>query len=622
MHQTLKNIALITIIGGLNSSAWAEGNERVIVKFAEGRRAQGISLLTNLRATVHHNLSRHNAMAVSLPARAVQGLTRNPNIESVEVDYPRYLTSLYSDDAGDPTVGQLRPYAIFQSEADQVTLDMANAKRVCIIDSGLAYIGQGETGGANPDFSQTNITGDSDSGTGNWYQDGGPHGTHVAGTIAALDNEFGVVGMAPGTPLHIIKVFNEAGWGYSSDLAYAAGKCQDAGAQIISMSLGGGGANSVEENAFNQFTANGGLVIAAAGNDGNAVRSYPAGYKSVMMVGANDSDNQIASFSQFPSCTVETGRGKRITTETADGYCVEVTAGGVDTLSTYPGGGATLASLSADDAGYAASSMENSGSVSSSTYYFGLGGVVDTAAAGNICVIDRGDFSFYDKVRNCEDSGGLGAVIINNESGMLYGTLGVTNDTTIPVVGVALEDRASLVGASSISIVIGASDYGYMSGTSMATPGVSGVAALVWSNFPTCTGTEIRDALKATAEDAGVSGKDEYFGYGIVKARAAVDYLQANPCAGGAGGGGGGDPEPAVLTASGSRSRRGRNLNISWSGFSSINVDIRFEYSGGPSSFTIVNDGAETFNGDANTVYTVTVCESGSTTQCAPAFNL
>ena len=74
--------------------------------------------------------------------------------------------------------------------------------------------------------------------------DEGGHGTHVAGTIAAADNSYGVVGMAPGNPLHIIKVFNDAGWGYSSDLAHAANKCSQAGAEIISMSLGGGGANT------------------------------------------------------------------------------------------------------------------------------------------------------------------------------------------------------------------------------------------------------------------------------------------------------------------------------------------------------------------------------------------
>ena len=120
------------------------------------------------------------------------------------------------------------------------------------------------------------------------------------------------------------------------------------------MSLGGGGANSTEENAFKNFVAAGGLVVAAAGNDGNSVRSYPAGYSSVMMIGANDADNNIADFSQYPSCS--SGRGKRVTTD--ETICVEVTAGGVDTLSTYPAGGASLSAMSADGVGFASSAME------------------------------------------------------------------------------------------------------------------------------------------------------------------------------------------------------------------------------------------------------------------------
>ncbi|MDX1570578.1 MAG: S8 family serine peptidase [Xanthomonadales bacterium] len=610
----------VAISGALATTATAQtdqGMERVIVTFAPGKGPQGRQFVASQGAEVNVDLSRYNAVAVTMPAAAVNGLTNNPHVVSVEVDQPRYLMGLYNDDAGDPTTTQLTPYAIYQSQADQVILDTANAKRVCVIDSGLAYSGQGETGGPNMDFHDSNITGDNDSGTGNWFEDGGPHGTHVAGTIAAVDNGFGVVGMAPGNPLHIIKVFNEAGWGYSSDLAYAAGKCQDAGSQIISMSLGGGGANSTEESAFDQFTAAGGLVVAAAGNDGNTTRSYPAGYKSVMMIGANDNNNAIASFSQHPSCTVTSGRGKHATTETDDGYCVEATAGGVDTLSTYPAGGATLASLEADGVGYAASAMENQGFASGATYFMGLGDAVDSGANGSICVIDRGNISFHDKVANCENSGGIGAIIINNESGMLYGTLGTSNTTTIPAVGTALEDRTALVGASSATINIAAGDYGYMSGTSMATPGVSGVAALVWSNHPTCTGTEIRNALKATAEDAGAAGKDDYFGYGIVKAKAASDYLAANGCEGG-----GTEPPPpsGEMTASGSRSKGGRQLDITWDGFSSISVDINFEWSTGSQSFTVANDGSESFNGDKNTTYTVTVCEAGSTTACASSF--
>ena len=461
------------------------------------------------------------AAAFTGNSAAVSALRNNPMVEYVEFDAKRYPLAIYNDDLGDPSTTQLTPYAIYQSQADQVTLQMSSAKTVCVVDSGIAG-SQGETGGFNADFDWSNITGTNDSGTGNWNADGGAHGTHVAGTVAAADNGFGVVGMAPGNPMHIIKVFNDAGWGYSSNLAKAAADCISGGADIITMSLGGGRANNTERNAFANFAANGGLVLAAAGNDGNNSRSYPAGYEEIMMVGANDADNNIASFSQYPGC--------RIKGKTKDGHCVEVTAGGVGTLSTYPAGTAAVASMSADGTAYATAAMENTGSASGATYNMGTAEATDSGAAGKICVIERGNISFHDKVLNCENSGGIGAIIYNNEPGMLYGTLGSPNSTSIPAVGAAQEDGAALLAASTASVSIAASDWGYMDGTSMATPGVAGVAALVWSNHPSCSGEQIRSALKATAEDGGAAGKDVYFGYGIVKAKAASDYLTANGC--------------------------------------------------------------------------------------------
>lgn len=463
-----------------------------------------------------------NWFAVDLDKESQTTMRGKSGFRSMEVDAVRYPFSLYNDDAGDPTAQQLTPYAIYQSQANQLALQ--GGQKVCIIDSGLDA--------SNNDFNWGAITGDNDSGTGSWNVHGGPHGTHVAGTVAAADNGFGVVGMAPGVPLHIIKVFNEAGWGYSSDLAFAAQKCTNAGANIITMSLGGGGANSTEENAFNTFTNNGGLVLAAAGNDGNNVRSFPAGYASVMMIGANDGDNNIADFSQFPTNTKTTGRGKKVTTITDDGFGVEVTAGGVDTFSTYPAGLASLSSLTVDGAGVASAATDNTGSASGVTYFMGTGESTDSGASGKVCVIDRGVISFADKINNCGNSGGIGAIVVNNEPGVIYmDVAGVT--TSIPAVGAAQEDRAAIVGSSTASISIGASDYGYMSGTSMATPGVAGLAALVWSNNPNCTGTEVREALKATAEDQGAAGRDDYFGYGIAKGADANAYLAGQACGGG-----------------------------------------------------------------------------------------
>ena len=573
-------------------------DDRYIIKVDESKKGIVKALAKKLGAEL--KVDGNGFIAASFAGKnlsQVKGLLNNPNIQLIEEDQRRMPLSVYSDTAGNPMTSQLTPYAVVQSQADQVNFNAAAGMKVCIIDSGLDR--------SNPDFAWNNISGTNDSGTGNWDENGGPHGTHVAGTIGASDNNIGVVGMAPGVDMHIVKVFNTDGWGYSSDLAHAANICSGAGANIISMSLGGGGANSTEENAFKAFTDNGGLVVAAAGNDGNNVRSFPAGYPSVMMIGANDNNNNIADFSQYPSCTETTGRGKKQTTTTNEAICVEVTAGGVDTLSTYPAGMATSASMSADGVDFASSAMENAGSVSGSTYYMGTAESTDSGANGNICLIDRGVISFHDKVQNCENSGGLGAMIINNEAGMLYATLGDTNATSIPAVGAAFEDRAVLLAANTVDITIGTSDYGLMSGTSMATPAVSGMAALVWSNHNGCTGTEIRDALKATAEDNGAAGHDDYFGHGIVKAKAASDYLTANGC------GGVTPPVGGDITAdaSGYRAKGKNKVDLTWSGAATSSVDI---YRNGSLRTTTSNDGSYTDSFRAYGSFTFKVCDQGS----------
>ncbi len=579
----------------LSSFSALADNDRYIIQVDNNAKGIVKALAKQSGAEIH--VDADGFIAATFSGKSlddVKGLLNNPHVKLVEADQKRVPLALFNDDAGDPTQTQLTPYAVYQSQADQVVFDSNAGMKVCVIDSGLDS--------SNADFNWSAITGDNDPGTGNWFENGGPHGTHVAGTIGAADNGFGVVGMAPGVDMHIIKVFNASGWGYSSDLAQAAQLCSQAGANIINMSLGGGGSNSTEENAFKDFVAGGGLAVAAAGNDGNSVRSYPAGYSSVMMIGANDADNNIADFSQYPSCT--TGRGKRVTTD--ETICVEVTAGGVDTLSTYPAGGASLSSMSADGVGFASSAMENTGTASAATYFLGLGDAVDSGAAGKVCVIDRGSVSFYDKVNNCELSGGVGAVIINNEPGMLYGTLGDTNNTSIPAVGAAFEDRT-----------IGASDYGYMSGTSMATPAVAGIAALVWSNHPTCTGEEIRSALKATAMDAGAAGKDDFFGYGIAQAADMNAYLTQNGCAGGNGGGtGGGDTGGTgelTLTATGYKVKGAQRVDLSWADATSSNVDV---YRDGTVIATTANDGAYTnaLSSKGGATYSYQVCEAGTTT--------
>ena len=73
-----------------------------------------------------------------------------------------------------------------------------------------------------------------------------------------------------------------------------------------------------------------------------------------------------------------------------------------------------------------------------------------------------------------------------------------------------------------------------MSGTSMATPAAAGVAGVVWSAYPQCSNQQIRSALARTARDLGPKGRDEQFGFGMVQAQAALDYLAKYGCKGGA----------------------------------------------------------------------------------------
>ena len=516
----LKTVCAATLLA-MGLSAQANVSERYIVTYDSN--SQGLKKGHQIKA------QGKNWFAVELDEKGKSALMAKAGLKNIEVDAKRFPMAAFNDSAGNPNTLQVTPYNYYQIQAEQLTY--MGGQKVCVIDSGLA-LGTGETGGPNADFDTSVITGDNNSGTGNWFEDGGAHGTHVAGTIGALDNNIGVIGMAPGVPMHIIKVFNDAGWGYSSDLAQAANLCAAAGANIINMSLGGGASSSVEEAAFNNFSANGGLVLAAAGNDGNNVRSYPAGYSSIMMIGGVDSDNNKYSGSQFPAC-VTSGKGKNRTVD--DTTCVEVVAGGVDVLSTVPSGTGAAASLTADVAPFATSAVgeTTSGTVSAATFFMGTAEVTNSGAAGKICMIDRGNISFEDKVANCENSGGIGAVIINNVDESALGfTLTSPTATTIPAVGAFLNDRASLLAASNASIAVESGDYAKFTGTSMATPTVAGASALIWSNNPNCSGEDIRAALRATAEDRGNAGRDDEFGFGIAKAAAANAYLANSSCGG------------------------------------------------------------------------------------------
>jgi subtilisin family serine protease len=134
-------------------------------------------------------------------------------------------------------------------------------------------------------------------------------------------------------------------------------------------------------------------------------------------------------------------------------------------------------------------------------------------------------------VSNCQASGGVGAVVYNNVAGGFGGTLGTTV-TTIPSVTASDTEGAAMKQqlGQTATITVKASNYAYYDGTSMATPHVSAVAALVWSYFPNCTASQLRSSLDKSAEDLGTAGRDTKFGYGLVRAKAAYDRIATLGC--------------------------------------------------------------------------------------------
>ncbi len=125
------------------------------------------------------------------------------------------------------------------------------------------------------------------------------HGTHVAGVIGAVaNNNVGIAGMAQ-VLLMAVKVMNDSGEGTDSKVASGINWAVAHGADIITMSLGVDGASTVLENAIDYASSEGVVTVAAAGNSGSSFISYPAAYTSVIAVGAIDSSNRRASFSNF-----------------------------------------------------------------------------------------------------------------------------------------------------------------------------------------------------------------------------------------------------------------------------------------------------------------------------------
>ncbi|HYR28378.1 MAG TPA: S8 family serine peptidase, partial [Thermoanaerobaculia bacterium] len=358
--------------------------------------------------------------------------------------------------------------------------------------------------------------------------DDGAHGTHVAGTIAAADNDSGVVGVAPYVRLWGVKVLNSAGSGNSETVVagidWVVKKKKEVGGNwIINLSLGSPNASSAERESVQRATDAGILIAAASGNESSAQRKvpviYPAAYPNVIAVGAIDEAERIADFSN-------------------QGPELDLVAPGVAVLSTIPKGLNFITSVAGRNRAYFADALDKSpgGGVTGEFVFCDLGhpGQFPPSVRGRIAVIRRGELTFAVKSRNAVDAGAIGVVIINNTAAPgISWTLqsetdpwSFTYDWPIVVVGMTQADGATLLTETGqITVSNDPDDYAFFNGTSMSSPHVAGAAALLWTLAPQAKASDIVNALTSTAVDRGTKGTDPVYGAGVLNIYAAAQLL-------------------------------------------------------------------------------------------------
>jgi subtilisin len=248
-------------------------------------------------------------VSAELPEAAIAQLQRRADVTYVE------------DDGEWQAMNQSSPWGINHiyapiawSEATGAGVDVA------VLDSGIDYdhedLAGNVAGGVNWVGKHPKRDGSMDP---SLYDDVLGHGTHCAGTIAAVNNGIGVVGVAPEARIWAVKVLGDNGRASWTDVAQGVEWCIDKGdIRVISMSLGGSYSTTLDNACAAAYAANI-LIVACAGNAGGAVE-YPAAYESVMAISAINSSNQLAGFSNF-------------------GPEIDLTAPGVGVLSTVPENG-------------------------------------------------------------------------------------------------------------------------------------------------------------------------------------------------------------------------------------------------------------------------------------------
>lgn len=545
-------------------ASFVQAKDRYLVTFKskQGQKAMETYFASEAASTAGMQKSLKNVKSIILKTKNknyINKLRNHPEVVSVEAEFfipspkpvngfqmakmvvTRKAKPLETGDAGVPVLkqGEATPWgilAVHAGEAWEQSAAGANA-RVLVLDTGIDQNHPAIQ--ANFEQGKNFVEGEDGQVNAADYVDHEGHGTHCAGTVLGAYNEAtGFTGVAPKAKLLMGKVCGADG---CSNISVVEGI--DWGVEqkvdVISMSLGGPVGSSTEESALNAAEAAGVVVVAASGNGAGDPSytpdssgpmcgyfmacgvSFPAAFATPVAVGALDSALLKTNFSQW-------------------GPELDVTAPGAAVISSVPQGtgrdSEVTVSLSGVQrkivsAAFSGTELFLSPVVNELVAVPGLGTAEDFAqvdVAGKFALVSRGEIRFSEKVQNAVNAKAVGVIIYNNVAGVMQGSL--SEDGTLlnlPVVmiekteGLALVDALTKGGTVSAGITTKASDYASFDGTSMATPHVAGVVALIRSANKNLTPAQVREILTSTAKALGPNDTNQY-GSGIVQADKAV----------------------------------------------------------------------------------------------------
>lgn len=312
-----------------------EGYPRKIVVFKEAfvSKTKQAELARNSGAGVIKPLALINALAAYLPPQAEKALLERAEVLRIDDDL---VINAIAKKPLPPQPPEELPWGV-----DRINAELAwqTAKgltvKVAILDTGIDL--------DHLDL-QTNIKGNVNAinplKSGN---DDNGHGSHVAGIVAAIDNNIGVIGVGPEIYLYAVKVLDRTGSGWLSDLIEGMEWCVNNKMEVINMSLGSSSDNQSFHDAIIKAYQAGVVLVAAAGNNGETggAVSYPAKYPEAIAVSAVDQAGRLASFSSFGPEVDLAAPGVSIKSTYNDGYYR--TLSGTSMAAPHVSGAAALA---------------------------------------------------------------------------------------------------------------------------------------------------------------------------------------------------------------------------------------------------------------------------------------